>query len=366
MRVPMKRIITTYLATEILKSCAAIVLVLFIILMSNALGRVLADIADGETPQLALWPVMLSQSVNTLSLLLPIGVFLGIVFAFGRLYKDHEIVVMNACGIGYVDFYKPVLIVVLPILTLSAYSSLSLNAQMQHWAQMIVDQYEESYEFSQVKPGQFNQSDNGDHVFYIESMSADQLRLHNVIISETGQANMIFETADSGKQKIDEISGGLFLVVGPGQRYEGQAGDNGYRLIDFEQHGILIAQKQQNTRKPIDSRQKSLSELQQSSILTDKVELHWRIAIPLVLLTLAVLAVPLSYIAPRQGRYGKVGYALLVFIVYLNLMGVAKAQLEAGIIPIELNFWWVHLLFIGLTLWLLYRHNRGFSVARAS
>ena len=93
-------IVTTYLAREIFKTSAATVLVLFIILVSNALGRVLADIADGDIPQQALWPVMLSQSVNLLSLLLPIGFFLGIIFALGRMYKDHEIVVMFACGVG--------------------------------------------------------------------------------------------------------------------------------------------------------------------------------------------------------------------------------------------------------------------------
>jgi len=101
----MTRILTNYLAREILKTSVATLLVLYVILVSNALGRVLADIADGDIPQQALWPVLLSQSINILSLLMPVGLFLGIVFAFGRMYKDHEIVVMHACGIGYRDFF---------------------------------------------------------------------------------------------------------------------------------------------------------------------------------------------------------------------------------------------------------------------
>jgi lipopolysaccharide export system permease protein len=104
--------------------------------------------------------------------------------------------------------------------------------------------------------------------------------------------------------------------------------------------------------------------LWQSSGLEDRVELLWRIAIPVVLIVLAFLAVPLSYIAPRQGRYGKVGYALLVYIVYYNLMGYARVQLEADVFPLLLNFWWVHLLFITFTLALLLKRNRGYPFAR--
>ena len=111
----MPNIITRYLTAEITKSSSATVLILFIILMSNALGRVLSEISDGDIPHQALWPVLLAQSVNIFTLLLPVGFFFGIVFAFGRLYKDHEMVVMSSCGMGYRHFYKPVLLILVPI-----------------------------------------------------------------------------------------------------------------------------------------------------------------------------------------------------------------------------------------------------------
>jgi lipopolysaccharide export system permease protein len=356
----MSKIITTYLAREIFKTSSAMVLVLFIILMSNALGRVLADVADGDLPQQAVWPVMLSQSVNILSLLLPLGVFLGIIFAFGRMYKDHEIVVMNACGIGYADFYKPVALVLVPILLFSGYASITLNAQMNRHAELMVEQDKNQHEFQQVKPGQFNQSGNGDHMFFMESISADSLQLQEIIISQSGRENMILETARTGRRKIDETTGDLFLVVGPGQRYEGLAGKNNYTIIDFEQHGILLKNKEKQKEVETSSESKTFDELMRSKLKEDKIEMHWRIAVPMVLLTLAILAVPMSYVAPRQGRYGKVGYALLVYIVYLNLTAVTKVKLAMGEIPLAINFWWVHLLFLLLAAVLLYRRNHGF------
>lgn len=354
----MPNILTRYLTGEILKSSAATVLILFIILMSNALGRVLSDIADGDVPQRALWPVLLGQSVNVFSLLLPVGFFLGIIFAFGRLYKDHEIVVMNACGMGYRHFYRPVIILLIPLLGFSLYANLWLNAQMQRNAQEIVEREGDIHEFDQIRAGQFNQSDNGEHVFYMESISDDRLELNKVIISQGSAEQSAIETAQRGRHRIDENSGDLFLVIGPGQRYEGTPGNSDYKIIEFEQHGILAEKKKSLKKRQIDVEEKTPIQLWNSKSLKDQVELHWRIAISVVMIILAMLAVPLSYIAPRQGRFGKVGYAFLVYLIYLNLMAFSRAQIEAEVIPLAINFWWIHFIFILLTIILLVKQNR--------
>lgn len=355
----MPNIITRYLSKEILKSSCATVLILFIILMSNALGRLLADIADGEIPQQALWPVLLSQSVNIFSLLLPVGFFLGIVFAFGRLYKDHEIVVMNACGMGYWQFYKPILMVILPVFAINAFTSVWFNSAMQRSAQAIVAEKKDVHEFDQVRAGQFNQSKSGSHIIFMEAISDDKLELDNIIISQSTQDTVILETAKSGRQKTDEVTGDLFLVVGPGERTELEVGKKNAKIMQFEQHGILIAKKEVGGLHRMREREKSPEILWHSTDIKDKVELLWRISIPFVLIVLALLAVPLSYIAPRKGQFGKIGYALLAYIVYLNLMAFGRSQLEQGNIPLALNFWWIHLIFIGLTIALLVKRNRG-------
>ena len=353
-------IVTRYLFQEILKSSTATVLILFVILMSNALGRVLSDIAGGEVPYQALWPILLSQSVNIFSLLLPIGFFFGIVLAFGRLYKDHEIVVMNACGIGYLQFYKPVILIILPVFVFNAYCSIWLNSQTQNAAYNIVEQGKNVHEFDHIKAGQFNASKSGEHVFFMESIDADRRQLNNIIISEAYRDSMFLETAKSGRQKIDDLTGNLFMVVGPGQIYEGEPGEKTFKLIEFEQHGILIEKKDNTGKRTLRDHAIPPHVLWQSPRLADRVELHWRIAIPIVLVVLAMLAVPLSHMAPRQGRYGRIGYALIIYIIYFNLMVYARAQLESDSISIAINFWWVHFLFIALTLFLLFKRNGGY------
>jgi lipopolysaccharide export system permease protein len=361
----MTRILTTYLAREIFKTSCATMLILFVILVSNSLGRLLADIADGDVPLRALWPVLLGQSLNLLSIVLPIALFLGIVFTLGRMYKDHEIVVMNACGIGYTDFYRPVLLVLMPFMAVSIYTSLWLNPQAMRAAQEVIDREADLHEFYQMKPGQFNDGGGG-LVFFMESITDDRLELRDVIISKTGEGSMYIETGETGRQQIDDVSGNLFLVIGPGDRYEGEPGDNRVEHTSFDQHGVLIEKKVTQSRLEPRSEQMTLKELRKSTRLQPHIELRWRVSVPVTMLVLALLAVPLANIAPRQGRYGKVGAALAAFILYLNLLAYTRAKMNDQVIPLWLNFWWVHLLFLLLTLVLLYRRNRGQLWFRAS
>lgn len=346
-----------YLVLEILKSSAATTLILFIIFMSNTLGSVLSDVSEGQTPIQALFPVLLGQSVQVLSLLLPLGFFLGVMFAFGKLYKDHELVVLQACGFGYQQLYKVMLAVLIPVFLLTALCSLWLGAEMLQMAKKIVDEENNIHEFQQLKVGQFNESKDKDQVFFMQSMSEDKLEVRDIIITRQDEERKVLETAKKGRHKLDKASGDLFLELGPGTRYEGQPGDADYRIIEYDRHGILL-EKKPVTQSGLKSEEKYLSQLIRSEQRKDRIELLWRFSVPISLVILGLLAVPLSYIAPRQGRFGKIGVALLVFIVYLNMLGFSEIGMESGKVPMWLNFWWVHLLFLLFTLLVLKQRIR--------
>ena len=128
-------------------------------------------------------------------------------------------------------------------------------------------------------------------------------------------------------------------------------------MIEFEKHGILLEKRPVQLSR-LSSKEKYFSQLLDSKTNEDRIELLWRINLPIALLVLALLAVPLSYVAPRQGRYGKIGQALLIFIVYLNLLGLTRSMMLTGNFPLWLNFWWVHALMIILTLLLLKKRTR--------
>jgi len=353
----MSGLIKHYLLLEILKSSAATTLILFIIFMSNKLGRALSDISDGDLPKQMLWIVLGSQSVQILSLLLPIGFFLGIIFAFGRLYKDHEMVVLFSCGAGYRNLYQPVLLLLIPFFALDAFFSVWLNAEVLQFSQQMVMKQQNVHEFTQLRSGQFNSQIAKGRVFYMDSISEDRRQIQNIILGQKKSQAMMIETARSGQHKIDEQTGDLFLEVGPGSSYEGRSGEKNYRIIEFETHGVLLRKKRHLLDQKKKIEQHSIQQLIQSKSLKAQIEIYWRLAVPLSLLVLALLAVPLSYIKPRQGRYGKVAVSLLIFIIYLNLLVFAKGQMESGNLSITINFWWIHGFFLALGLVLLHRRR---------
>lgn len=145
-----------------------------------------------------------------------------------------------------------------------------------------------------------------------------------------------------------------YLVFSDGQTSIGEPGKPDYTITTFRRQGIL------RTRDTVEgvtlrSRSKSLTQLRESKLLTDKAEIQWRISIPLAALLLALLAVPLSYTSPRQGRFAKIAVAILVYIPYANLLVLMRKWISAGTIPAWVGLWPVHLLVLLLIVWLLGR-----------
>ena len=102
---------------------------------------------------------------------------------------------------------------------------------------------------------------------------------------------------------------------------------------------------------------KSTRELLQSSSPADVAELQWRTSTPLLALVLMVLAVPLARLKPRQGRFGRIGVAILVYFLYSQLMAAARTWVESSVVPEFVGIWWVHAIALCVGLWLLVRDN---------
>jgi lipopolysaccharide export system permease protein len=76
------------------------------------------------------------------------------------------------------------------------------------------------------------------------------------------------------------------------------------------------------------------------------------------------MALPLSHTTPRSGRYSKLAVALIIYLVYSNLLGVGKTWIVQEKVPVWVGTWWVHIIAIIITLILLKR--RGYLPALRS
>lgn len=343
-----------YLLREILSTLLAVTGVLLFILLSNQFARVLGEAAAGRLPRDAVLVLLGLTSLQYLTILVPVSLFLALMLAFGRLYKDSEMAAVMACGIGPGRLYRPLMIVALLAAALLSWLSLDLAPWSAETAQVLRQTAQRDAELGSLEAGRFRSTAGGDTVFYAESVAEDGM-MANVFIQKQEGDEVQVAVAERGQLVRD--SGQPYFVLYDGQRYQGVPGSNAFRIIEFAEHGIPIELAEPGAM-PDDAELRPTQALLNSPRLSDQAELQWRLSVPISALMLAILALPLSRTSPRQGRYGKLAVAVLVYIVYANLLGAARVWLERGVLPPAVGLWWVHGLVLAASLILLLHHNR--------
>ena len=345
-------LVSRYVFRECIGALAVVLGVLFLILLSNQLADVLGDAAAGSLPREAVFPILGLTSLSYVTLLAPIGLFLGIMLALARLSRDSEMAALGACGVGPGRLLRP--IGLLTVLVAGAMSWLALvetPAASQRIEQIKLDA-REALRISAIEPGKFASPDAGDTVVYAREVDGEQLR--GVFAQQHLDDRVVAIVAERGKRVQDPSTALLSFVLFNGTRYEGVPGAANFWVLRFGEHGIpLRIERDEDYEPPIETR--TTAALLRSSDPLDAAELQWRISSPLSLLVLALLAVPLSRSSPREGRYSRVGLGLLIYIIYANMLSIARVWLEREIVPQWIGLWWVHAIAALVALGLLAR-----------
>ena len=164
--------------------------------------------------------------------------------------------------------------------------------------------------------------------------------------------------ADTATYSKAATSGMRLVTLFNGRRYEGVPGQDDFRVIEFREHGIPISAPAE-LRGPNDPDTKPTRDLIGSDSSADIAQLQFRASIPIMALVLTLVAVPLSHLRPRQGRYARVGFAIVLYFVYSNLLSASKIWVEKGELPPLVGVWWVHLAALALGLYLVIREARN-------
>lgn len=343
-----------YLLKEFVINLIAVTGVLWLIYVSTRFARYLADAAVGNMPADVIFSLLGLSSLGALSILLPIGAFLAVMLSLGRMSSDNELTVMAACGISSLRIMRNVLLfagtvaVIVAVLALLVVpGALSDRYQLQEKAKI-------SANTTGLIAGSFKESEEGDWTFYSQGLSADKQFMENVFIEIQREDKPLIFRSETGHFEIDQQSGDKFLVLEDGYRYEGKAGDQDFTIAQFATHSLLVEKGQQGE---VRERHKAMptEELLERGEPRDIAEVQWRSASALMTLLLCLMAIPLANAGPRQGRYAGFVPAVLVYIIYSNLLGVSRAWVAKGDMPAWLGGSWVHLLMLITLLLLLNR-----------
>ena len=344
-----------YLLREVAWTFLAVTGVLLVVLMSNQFARVLGQAAQNDFPGVVVATLIGLTTLQYLTVLVPIGLFLGIVLALGRLYHESEMTAMNACGVGTLRVFRPLALLTFFIAAFLAVLSYKIVPDAWTQSNRIRIEAVRAAQFGALEPGRFRSFAGGDAVFYAERVDTSG-ELSGVFVQRMAGEKLEIAMAERAVQRGAGQAEQTFVLF-DGRRYEGIPGTPTWRVIEFKEHGIAVRlpdMKKVKNREEL----RSTQELMASTQPRDKAELAWRTAVPVMAVVLMILAVPLSKLRPRQGRFTRVGLAVLVYFVYSNLLAAVRVWIEKESPAGQLGLWWVHLLPLGLAAWLLWREER--------
>jgi lipopolysaccharide export system permease protein len=357
-------LIDRYLLKEVLKALLAILAVLALILMSNSYIKLLKEIAAGELNTNLLFQLLGLQMATYISRLMPPAFFFAVLYAVGRMYRDSEMVALESCGVGGFRLYRALLFVVLPVVLLTAWLSLVVQPWSSRTsAQLIASQSGQASELAGISAGRFNEYGKGDLVLYVASIDDRERRMQNIFVQQRRAGVLSLISAKSGFQRIDEASGDRYLVLDDGYRYQGQPGQFDYQVSEFERYALRIQEREEGV---VQQHRKSLSNraLLASSAIQDHAEFQVRVSQILGLLVFAFLSLPLSRSMPRQGPFGRLMLAFVLYTLYLSLQGVAERWMIEGVTASWLGIWWVHLSLFLIGLLILVPDTQRYRVWR--
>ena len=360
----MPSIIDRYLIREITLTLLATTLVLLAMVLSHRLASYLSKAASGLLARDSIFLLLGLQAINFLAVLIPLAFLLSIMLALGRMYRDHEMTALAACGYGPLSIYRAVFLLAAPLaLFVAGLSFLVVPAVMEFQLEVLAKARKEA-EVSMFTPGTFREVLDGQHVVYIGALNERELR-HVFIQSREPDGALSITTGERGRQEVGE-DGIRYITLEHGYRYRGTPGQSDYDMLRFERATMRV-----DTAPPSQDWQHQetlpLRQLWGSSEPRLIAELHMRFNSPIQMLTIALWAPLLARARPREGRYGRVVAAAMIYAINFNLIGIGQSWLSHGIVGAKVGLWWVHGLFLLFAAGLLLQHysgRRGFRLFR--
>ncbi len=351
-------LISRYVLRECFGAWLLVTAVLFVILMGNQFAQILGDAAADQLPRQAVFSVLALTALRYVTLLAPIGLFLGTMLALARFARDSEMAALGACGVGPVSLLGPIGLLTLVLAAVSTWLVLVQTPAASRRIAEIRDEARAAVQLSALEPGQFASPDGGDTVLYARDVKGDQL--HDVFVERQFDGRVVAIRAERGKRVKDAKSGMLSFVLYNGTRYEGVPGTTSFWMMKFGEHGIPVRTSRPANGAPSPDT-KTTGQLLASHDPADRAEFWWRMSTPLSLFVLALLAVPLSRSSPREGRYARVAVGLLIYIIYSNAISIGLVWLQHERVPSWAGVWWIHAIAGAVALYWL-GHEAGWFV----
>ncbi|USZ13901.1 LPS export ABC transporter permease LptF [Moraxella sp. FZFQ2102] len=368
-------ILRRYLTNQVAITTALVVGFLVVMLLGGRLIRYFGMAAEGGLDVSVLFSLIGYNLPYFLELILPLSFFIGLMLVLGRLYTDHEMAVINSSGISRGRLARMLSMLVIVMMLIEAAITLFAKPWGMERATNIWTEQSMTQVFDIIQPKQFISS--GDYHLYVNEIGARRESLHDVIVVQMPKdkasapiahqelqgddAAALQNIPENYKSQYDSLifarsatqvassDGSIQLDLHQGRRYEVDPLTRRYSQIGFERYRITIA-----TGALPDTEAMRIEgiatpsligmitgDISRENVNEAYAELGYRLSLPWMMLLAVMLATPLSYVRPRQGRWLKLVPALFIYIacvmVIISLKDtVSKGKISVAIYPVAI------------------------------
>ena len=340
----------------------AIGVVLLVVMALMSMTFLLGRAARGDQSVQVVFLLLGFQTLARLDVLLPLAFYLGVLLTLSRWYRDNEMTVLAACGVGLLHFLRPVLRLGLIFAAVVALGAFYFTPLATRLIDEVKRESASQNEPALVAPGVFTETAGKDSIFYAENIAANG-DLEGMFVSSLEQGRQGVLVAKSGHPFVDARTGDKFIALHDGTLYEGEPGMADYRILEFNVYNLRIEPKKVEAAPVSTAGLPTLSMLRRIAEPDINAELHWRLGKTIGLFVLAIYAVVFAYTDVRRGRLSNLFVAIVIYFVYSNLLGIGDSMLTNGRVPPLAGLWWVHGGMALVALYLLRQRARNRSLA---
>ena len=325
-------IIRRYLVKQVVSTSLVVIALLTLIMMGGRLIKYFGVAAQGRLDASILFSIIGYRLPEFLTLILPLGFFIGLMLVFGRLYVDHEMAVLNGSGVSRNQLGR--LLVPMTVVFFMVQSVLMIN--MAPWGirqfEALTSEQAVRTGFDLVRPKEFISS--GRYTIYAGDLSEDRKNLKDIFFyqraEKEGKPDVMILAKEATRVEMKNDNANVVDLV-EGRRYEIYPGTAQYSQAEFASYRLRLENDKEAKFKSQEVEALPIGQLwenRQDPVIAS--ELGWRLSVPFVMFVALILALALSEVSPRQGRYLKLFPALLIFASLIVALMAIKTRVSKG------------------------------------
>jgi lipopolysaccharide export system permease protein len=365
----MLSILDRYFLRELAYGILATAAVLLVIFAGGAFATVLQKVANGSIQASIMFQVLGLQMVDLMSLLLPMGAFLGCLTALGRMYRESEMHVLASSGMGAQGLLKPVTILTILIAIVVGTVSLWLGPLAARTADDLIAEANKSVIAAGLDAGRFTELPGKGGIIFVDALSRDGTKLGKTFVAtdrtdKDGFPHVKVVTGEHGQMYQESEGTGRFVALMTGWQFDIPITTDNWRRLKYERNDLSLSTIQSDDDEDpahyLDTWALAFTDTPDA-----RAEFVSRIAAPVSTLVLLMLALPLSRSSPRDPRYGRLLIAVLTYFIYVIWQLIGKAQLNKGTLHTSAPIWVMHIIVFSVAAWVFWKQHSPRKMPKA-